>query len=156
MKKLLFAVVAMIVFSMNAMAQNENQQQGRRGMSKEEMVKFRTDRMQQHYGLSDAQTAKVLELNTKYMDKLPLGGRPGAPRQGRRPAGGVDKRPQGNHMNVSPEQREARMKEMRANHEAYEKELQTILSEEQFAKYQEDMKNMRQRAPRNNRQNDAK
>ena len=145
MKRFVVSAFAVFAFCTMSMAQTADQRQGQGRMSREDMVKHRTEQMQQRYGLDETQTAKVLELNTKFMGQMPMGGRRGDFRNNPRPAGGDNKRPQGDRPRFTPEQREARMKEMQANHEAYEKELQGILTTDQYAKYQEDIKTMRQR-----------
>ena len=103
------------------------------------MVKAQTERMVQEYGLNEAQKAKLLELNTQYAGKLRMGGR-GGQRGGQRfggPQGGNQQGSMQQGERPSREQMEARMKEMRANREAYNAELKNILTEEQFSKYEE-------------------
>ena len=152
MKRFALAAFAAFAFCAISTAQTDGQRQERRKMTKEEMVKHRTDRMQQRYGLDEAQAAKVLELNTKFMEKMPMGGPRGDFKNHPRPAGGDNKHSQGDRSRFNPERRDAHMKEMQANREAYEKELQGILTTEQYSKYQEDIKAMRQRGPQREEQ----
>ena len=78
----LMAIIAMTT-SLSVSAQDAPPQ-GRQRMTKEEMVQRRTDFMAQQYGLDDSQKQKLLELNTKYADVMPMmGPRPGGPRGGR-------------------------------------------------------------------------
>lgn len=145
MKKSILAIIATVTLSTSVMAQSENgNDRPRRQMDRTEMVKLQTERMVKEYGLNETQAAKLQELNTSFADKMPrmgggqrgggmqrprnFGGNNGAAAQGERP-----QRP-------SQEEMEARMKEMRANQEAYEAGLKEILTEEQFAKYQEESK----------------
>ena len=148
MKKYLLAV-AIAMFSLSAVAQQENPQGQPRRVDSQEAAKQRTERMQQNYNLSDEQTQSLLQLNLKYAETMPMGMRPGGQRQGPRPgAQQQGPRPQGDRggfRNLSPEQREARIKEMQTTRQAYEKELQAILTPEQFQKYQEDNRARQQR-----------
>ena len=116
-------------------------------MDRTEMVKNQTDRMVKEYGLNDEQAAKLLELNTSFADKMPRmrgGQRPGGGQRGgmrqRNTDGNTGATAQGERQGrPSREEMEARMKEMRANQDAYQGELKKIMTEEQFAKYQEDI-----------------
>lgn len=156
MKKTIFAIIAAITVSTSVMAQNEEgRRPERQRMDKTEMVKRQTDRMVNEYGLNEAQAAQLQELNASYFDKMP---RMNGPRRGgQRPEMGGRRNADGatgatvqveNRERPSREQMEARMKEMRANQEAYEGELKKIMTEEQFAKYQENSKRRMQGGPR--------
>ena len=82
MRKVILAIVAVMTMTA-AQAQDGNRQRGeRRQFDRTEMVKQRTDNVAKKYGLTQEQTDKLLELNTKYADKM--GGRMGGQR-GRRP-----------------------------------------------------------------------
>ncbi|MBO4314435.1 MAG: DUF4890 domain-containing protein [Prevotella sp.] len=156
MKKTIFAFIAAITLSTSVMAQNEEgRRPQRQQMDRTEMVKVRTERMVQEYGLNEAQAAKLQELNTSFIDKMPRMGGPrmGGPRgqmgRQRNVDGGTGATVQGdNNERPSREQMEARMKEMRANQEAYDAELKKIMTEEQFAKYQENSQRRMQGGPR--------
>ena len=65
MKQLLMTIVAAVMFSSAAMAQDQE-----KGKKKEEMAKHRTEKMVKDYDLNESQAAKLLELNTKYADKM--------------------------------------------------------------------------------------
>lgn len=170
MKKSFLAIIATVTISTSAMAQSENgnAQQGRR-MDKTEMVKRQTERMVSQYGLNETQAVKLQELNTTFADKMPRmrgGRRPNGQRgegmqRQRNTDGNTGATTQGERPErPSKEQMEARLKEMKANQEAYETELKKIMTEEQFAKYQEDSKKRWQQGGRRggprggNRQND--
>ena len=84
MKKVMLTMVAVLMMSATAMAQDNNGQRQRRHMDKAEMVKMQTERMVKDYGLDEAQQAKLLELNTQFAGKLQMGG----PRGPRGPRGG--------------------------------------------------------------------
>lgn len=157
MKKIVLALVAMFTLSTAAMAQSEEKKQNR--PSKAEMAQRMTDRMSEQLGLTADQKAKVLDLNTRYADKLRFQG----PRRGRGPQGGP-RRGFKNNGNGAPQARgerpqlndsvKAKMakarEEMKATHEAYEKELKSILTSDQLKKYEEQRQQMR-RAPRGQR-----
>lgn len=79
MKKMIMALVAAMMMSANAMAQDNDQQvrRGRKPMDQKEMIQRRTDETVKAYGLNDEQAAKLLDLNTRYADKMrpmPRGG----------------------------------------------------------------------------------
>lgn len=159
MKKAIMALATTILISTSAMAQNENGQRPQRNFDKTEMVKRQTERMVSEYGLDKNQAEKLLQLNTSYADKMPrMGGQRGGRRGGPRPEAGQRNRTDGNtgatqqanpnqqqRERPSKEQMEARMKEMKANQEAYNGELKKIMTDEQYAKYEANMKQRMQR-----------
>ena len=147
MKKIIVAMIALFALSSATFAQTEDSRSASRP-SKEEMIKERTERTVKRYGLNDTQAKQLLELNTKYAGKMagPFGGR----RMGQRPGG--RQRPEGapndsaiQRRRPSREEMKARFAEMKANREAYEKELKGIFTTEQYTKYQEDAAKMKER-----------
>lgn len=94
MKKLIMTFAACLVMGTAAMAQGGEGQPGQQ-MDKSEMIQKRTERFAKKYGLDEAQSQKLLELNTEYADKIsPMGfGGPGKGRGQRGPQG--QRRPQG-------------------------------------------------------------
>lgn len=147
MKKMMMAMVAVLMMTAAAQAQDDNRQRPPRKMDKQEMAKMKTERMTQELSLTTDQQAKLLDLNTKYADKLPMrgprgprGGHHGGPRPEKKVDGQTGATPQQGQMEKrerpSKEQMEARRKEMRANREAYNGELKTILTPEQYEKYE--------------------
>jgi len=175
MKKMMMALVAVMTMSANVMAQENNEQQveqqqveqrQRQRPDRTEMVKRYTDQMVEKYQLDETQATQLLELNTRYAEKMGpmMMGRGNRGPRDRRPAGGMMPRERRNIPaegdtlnNHQPEQRGAnRYEEMRKNMEAYEKELQEIMNEEQFEAYKKDTEQMRQqqmnrRGPRGER-----
>ena len=94
--------------------------------------------MVEELGLDEAQGAKLLELNQKYPQAMMGPGGPGGPGRGPgmgRSAKKSDKN-KGERPELTEEQKE-RMKEMKADREAYEAGLKEILTEEQFKTWQE-------------------
>ena len=162
MKRITMALAATIMMSTAALAQNAQGNQPERRFDKTEMVKRQTERMVSEYGLNKEQADKLLQLNTSYADKLPrMRGQRGGRRGGPRPEAGQRNRPDGNtgatqqanpdqqqRQRPSREQMEERMKEMRANMEAYNGELKQIMTDEQFAKYEANMKQRQERMQR--------
>ena len=166
MKKMLMTLLAAVMVSTAAVAQykddNKSPQDNNR---KQEMVKHRTDRLVKDYQLNDKQAKQLLELNTKYADKM----RPHHPRhhgphgmRGQRPEppkgdvkGERPEPPKGDKKGERPEppkgDRKDRRKEMDETMKAYEAELQKIMTPEQFKKYQADMKERRDKGPRHPR-----
>ena len=152
MKKLILAFVAMITMT-SAQAQNDNNSsRGERGrFDRTEMLKRRTDETVKKYGLNEEQATKLLELNTKYADKMGSG--MGGPRDGRRGGArpGADRnrnRQQGQRPELTEEQKqnmEKQRAERQAAMEQYATELQAIMTPDQYNAYKADMeKNMRQ------------
>lgn len=95
MKKTLLFTAAALMLSAGAFAQEYSGQRPQRGERPDEatMIKMRTERMAKEYGLNEAQTAKLLELNQKYPNVMgpgmrgPGGSGMGRPRDGQRPDG---------------------------------------------------------------------
>lgn len=140
MKKMMIALVAMAMCG-QMMAQ-ETKQDGiqRKKIDKTEMLKHRTEETAKKLGLNEEQAAKLLELNTQYADKMrpQMGGmRP----QGRRLDGARDSmarvRPE-RGQRPTREGMEKMREQMKANQEAYDAELQKILTEEQYKAYKAD------------------
>lgn len=154
MKKMTLALAAAMAFAtLNCTAQEKNDSTRRQPrFNPQEMVQRHTDEAVKKYGLDESQAKKLLELNQKY-DTLfmrPMGG----PRPGGRPEGGPGQGPEGRPDSTQrrPEptaERKARMEEGRKQWEqrrqkmeearkAYDTELQTILTTEQYEKYKAD------------------
>lgn len=158
--------------SLSAMAQEQGVQRGQgQGMRFDptEMAQRRTDMMAERYGLDQGQKEKLLELNKKYPGMMMMGPRMGGQRpgaggdgqarrqrpqqgngdnpqagqgQGQRPGFGPGQGPGRGPGRMDPEQ----MKE-------YEEGLKSILTDEQYKKYDADrkerMERMQQRRPGN-------
>ena len=151
MKKILLTIVAGMLMTANVMAQEANQNRPeRRQMDPKEMVKQRTNETVEKYKLSEEQAAKLLELNTKYMGKIPMGPMAGMRGQGRRPQGQMGQMPQrpqrpqndtvqGRRPQMGQMGQMGNREEMRKNMEAYNAELEKIMTQEQYAKYRESM-----------------
>ncbi|MBM6992175.1 MAG: DUF4890 domain-containing protein [Prevotella sp.] len=142
MKKLMMMFAAMMLTAMTVNAQSNDSVQHRK-VNRTEMVKNRTDRFVKQYGLNETQAQQLLQLNTVYADKMPGMGRRGMGNrnhqgEGQNAAPSQTERP-------SKEQMEARMKEMKANMDAYNAELKKILTSDQYAKYQEAQQKRMQR-----------
>ena len=144
-------IVAAVMFSSAAMAQDQE-----KGKKKEEMAKHRTEKMVKDYDLNDKQAAKLLALNTKYADKM-------RPNHGHRgphgPHGMKGQRPEPPKGDMKGERPEPPTKEMKAEMEkkraemekeqkAYDAELQKILTPDQYKLYQHDMQKHRKGGPR--------
>jgi Spy/CpxP family protein refolding chaperone len=162
MKKMMFTMAAAMMFSISAFAQMGGAPQQLSPEQQKEMIQQRTDETVKQYSLNEDQAKQLLDLNTKYADKMPMGfGRMGGGRRGGQgaPGGGAPQggfgggAPQGGfgggQMPQMTEEQRARMEEMRKQmtetREAYNKELEKILTPEQYKKYQEDQQNRRGR-----------
>ena len=94
MKKAMMAIVAAVMMSASALAQDAQQQRPQPRMDRGEAAKQRTEQMVKDYALSEEQAQKLLDLNTEYAEKIPMmmgrgprGGQPGQrPVAGERPA----------------------------------------------------------------------
>lgn len=150
MKKIMMTLAVALMMSGAAFAQSDNQsccnaqsgnKQGQRP-SQEQMAQRMTEQMVSTYGLTDAQKTKLLALNKKYAGKVPMGG----PRGGRGPKPGsnngtkVDGQTGATYQAPSSEEMTKRRQEMKANREAYNKELKAIFTDVQYQKYTENEK----------------
>jgi hypothetical protein len=141
MKKLFMAVAALFIVSSTAMAQNESNQQ-KEQPNRTEMIQKRTDKMVNRYGLNSDQAKQLLELNTNYAGSF-RGPMMGDHHRGER--GGMGNRDSLQFRNrpaVTNEQKSSRMNEMSEKNDAYNKELQKIMTTEQFKSYQNDQQKM--------------
>jgi hypothetical protein len=152
MKKMIVTMMAAMLMSTTAMAQEtQTEQRQHRKFDKTEMIKHRTDETVSRYKLDDKQAKKLLELNTKYADKIgprgPHHGRHGAGRPSMPPKEMKGERPEPPKDNGKMQERR---KEMEANMKAYDAELKKIMTEDQYKSYQADQKKMREkrRGPR--------
>ena len=144
-------IAAAVIVASASMAQDEKKEGKRpeRKFDKTEMVKKRTEEIASKYSLNEKQTKQLLELNTKYADKM-------GPRHGRGHHGrpGMHPRNNGDQSQARPERpaddgkREEMRKQRRADMEAYDAELQKILTADQYKAYKEDMQ---KRGPRGQR-----
>lgn len=149
---MIVTMMAAMLMSTTAMAQEtQTEQRQHRKFDKTEMIKHRTDETVSRYKLDDKQAKKLLELNTKYADKIgprgPRHGRHGAGRPSMPPKEMKGERPEPPKDNSKMQERR---KEMEANMKAYDAELKKIMTEDQYKSYQADQKKMREkrRGPR--------
>ena len=141
MKRIIMAVAATIAISTSVMAQPEV---ARRGTpDKAEMAKHRTEHMVKKYNLNEAQAGKLLELNTKFADQM----RPEPRMHKKRPELAPEATPETTDATTGASERRQPAKKLDERRppemEAYEKELQEILTPEQYAQYKEDMQKRR-------------
>ena len=146
MKQTVMSIAALILLSTAAMAQgNQGQRPEGQRLDRTEMIQRRTDRVVQQYGLNAEQAKQLLSLNTKFADQMgPRGGRPGgmgmrSGNRGPRPQGNDSlrqqrpQRPQGDANQQRPQG-----PRMNAQNNAYDEELQKIMTPEQYKAYQAD------------------
>lgn len=174
MKKILLTLIAVFALTSSLVAQNDNSNRpNRQRMDPTEMIKRRTEQMTQQLGLSAEQVAKVQALNEKFMSRQ--GGQRGQRPEGNdsvrarrdRQNRNVDANTGASAQNNNGEARQRReggqrgngmqrgnggqrggnggMRGGMGNMEEYNKELKTILTDEQYAKYEESVKQMMQR-----------
>ncbi|MEI7830852.1 MAG: hypothetical protein WCI31_13835 [Prolixibacteraceae bacterium] len=114
-KKLLFVSSILLMMVFTAFGQ---QQGGRPNFTPEDMAKRQTEMMKQAAGLDDATTAKVDVINLKYAKE------------------------QATLREKTPD-REARREPQKALNDKRDAELKTVLTAEQFTKYQDAQAEMR-------------
>lgn len=155
MKKIILGLMAAMTIGATAMAQSQV-------ADRSEMIQKRTESVAKKYGLSDEQKQKLLELNTKYADIMGpsmrmRGNRGNGGAMMQRPGSNFGARPENGdsaalgRFRLSEEQRarlDERRKQMKEQREAYNKELQAIMSDEQYKSYTADMEKLLQRRPR--------
>lgn len=149
MKKFVLTIAVALLLGMSANAQDDNNRQERQRFDQTEMIKKRTEQTAKQYDLDETQTAKLLELNTKYSQTMFRGmGQRGG--QGMRQGQRSQRQGQmgGQRRQMTDEQRaefQKRREEMQKQMEAYNTELKSIMTEEQYKKYQDDMQKRMQR-----------
>lgn len=125
MKKILFATLAALAMCTVATAQDSVRvQRDTQSQNVERMIKHRTEQTVQKYGLSEEQAAKLLDLNTRFAGKM-------RPMAGMRRANVAPGQPSEQRPNFNRE-------ELQKNAEAYNKELKSILTAEQYQAYEKD------------------
>ena len=141
MKKFLLTIIASAALTFAA-----NAQQGNR--PEPPTPEQTTERMAQQLSLTDDQKAQVLTLNTEYKDVI---GRPhGGSGMGKHHGGEKTDGTSGATDNANPpahgnppeltEEQKAKFEEMRTKREEYNTKLKAILTDEQYAKYEESQK----------------
>ena len=169
MKKAMMALVAAVMMSANMAAQTEERAQmpQQPAFDKAEMIKQRTEQMVKEYELSEEQAGQLLALNTEYADKMPMMMGPG-PRNGQRPQRGEMNRPMRGpraengavRQQLPDSMRQARAlrgmgerpgfarEDMQKVMDEYNEGVKKIFTEDQFKKYEENMKSLREQMRR--------
>ncbi|MBE6288551.1 MAG: DUF4890 domain-containing protein [Mediterranea massiliensis] len=114
MKKLVLVCIALITMGVMAVAQD-----GPRRFDPKQMAKWMTERMVEEYGLNKNQEAQLLKLNENQFSN------PNLMRGPRRDEG----------QQLSEEERQKMMAEMEKARNEYNKQLQQILTKEQYEDY---------------------
>ncbi|MGI6242860.1 MAG: DUF4890 domain-containing protein [Prevotella sp.] len=157
MKRIITMIAAVMLIAFTATAQNKEGKQRPRKFDKTEMIKHRTERMVNQYGLNETQAKQLLELNTAYANKMPrMGRRPGK----RAMKHTVGQMKDGKGMQCKAdckcmEKMNSFKKERKANRQAYNKKLKSIMTDAQFSKYNEMRKQHMQRQRHGKRHSDA-
>lgn len=162
MKKIVLLAVALVTMTQvqaenrkdRNLQVNVEKQFDRRHHKDGNPVEFVTERMAKELNLNDAQKAQVLDLNTRYADifrhpkhhgqKPPRGGNGCCCKGDQKPpqmdngqasaAPDGEKKPMDKKPNL--DKKKPDMKAMKEKREAYDKELKTILTEDQYKLYQ--------------------
>ncbi len=138
MKKIVLSMLALLTMT-TVMAQgNEKERRAPKQMTAEEM----TSRMTKDLSLTADQKSKVLSLNKEYQNYLGGPGM-GGPR-GSRPDDDAQKSSSNKQQRQGPpqmsESQKKQMKEHMAKRQEYDKKLKSILSSDQYKKYQQQNK----------------
>ena len=148
MKKMVLTMMVALLVGTSAMAQDsQNDSRHPAKFDKTEMIKHRTDDIVSRYKLDEKQAKKLLELNTKYADKMmPRGHRHhGHHGAGRPPMPPKDDKVQRREPPKDGGKMKERRKEMEATMKAYDSELKKIMTDDQYKTYQDDRKKMREK-----------
>ena len=145
MKKIFLTMFALL--SMTAMmAQNDKSD---KKAPKEPTPEEMTSRMAKDLDLTDAQKTKVLALNTEYKDMFKGGPRMGGPRgpkpDGKSEATDNQQRPERPQMTDA---QKAEMKKHMEQRKAYDTKLKSILTADQYKKWQKQQKRGPKGGPR--------
>ena len=135
------------------MAQNNDKKE--RKAPKEITPEQITDRMAKDLDLTDAQKTKVLALNTEYKDMFKGGPRMGGPR-GPKPDGkseATDNQQRPEHPQMTDAQK-AEMKKHMEQRKAYDTKLKSILTADQYKKWQKQQKRGPKGGPRDGKRPD--
>lgn len=168
MRRMLMAVAAAIMMSSAAMAQKNDSLKVKK-LDKTEMIQKRTEMLVKKYGLDEEQSKKLQELNTKYADSLRFAMPMRSDRRAeafKRSADNIRKVKR-DSISGTPEKMAERQKPqmnrgrrvMTGAMKNYNAELKTIMTEEQYQKYTEDMQKQPERGgargngPRQSRNN---
>ena len=154
MKQIVMTIVAAVMFSSAAMAQDQE-----KGKKKEEMIKHRTEMMVKNYNLDDKQAKELLELNTKYADKMrPRHHGPHGHHHGMKverpepPKGECPEHPKDDKkcecQKPFKEEMKTKHKERMESMKAYDAELQKIQTPDQYKSYQADKEKHHKKGPR--------
>lgn len=142
MKRFLIALIALVAMTTTTFAQNDENRQDRPKFDPTEMLKKRTEATAKRYGLDEAQTAKLQELNSKYAKSMMPAPRMRPQRDGRRDRQERDSvnRPQPKQ---PTEEQKAKMQQRQEEEEsemlAYNEALQSIMTADQYKHYLADM-----------------
>ncbi len=150
MKHFAIALTAALCMSTATMATTFRQDNKQRQMpTTEQRVQHRTDRMVKRYGLDKNQTAQLLKLNTEYEGKMGPRHHHGPRPDGQQPPREVKKdKKRMSHNGQRPERKGPRpsaemMEKMKADRNAYNQKLKTIMTPKQYEQYMKDESNMK-------------
>ena len=164
MKTFFLSLIAALALSTTSFAQAPGGFGGGQRMNPEQMAQRRTEMLVQQLGLNEEQAAAVLELTKKQMEQMrsSRGDRRQNPEKEQPKADETkdkkaDKKSKGKKSDKKAEKSEKNNNEnadrgnrgqrpdYQAQQEQFNAEMKKILTEEQYAKYEEMQKNMRQR-----------
>lgn len=136
MKRISFLMLALLLMGGVVMAQGNRR--GNRQMDTKARAERMTERMAKEYSLNDAQKKQLLEVNIAMMEQM--GPRSKEMKRGKRDRVCVTdsccaREYKGKSSKMSKEGRQKMQQGMRTSREAYEKQLQKIMTQDQFAAY---------------------
>ena len=121
MKRIVFLMVTLFLMGSVVMAQGQRGEHKK--MTPKERAEQMTERMVKEYSLNDTQKKQLFEVNLAQCEKM-------GDRGSMRPQRDGKKAPE-----MTKEEREKMRAEMKANSEAYNAQLQKIMTKDQYASY---------------------
>ncbi len=148
MKRMIMAFAALLMVGSATMAQTSDSTKTDKP-DRSEIIRKRTEVVAQKYGLNEEQKAKLLDLNTRYSGKMRMG-KPGDRRINPVRREAVNKMAAKRDTTMARQVPKAASKDktiakrprlaMGNSMQKYNEELKTIMTDEQFARYNEDMR----------------
>lgn len=126
MKKISLILVSLLMVGNLVMAQNR----GNGRMNPRETAQEMTDRMVKAYSLNDEQKTQLQTVNQQFLED--------AQKRFEAVRGQAGNNPSGERPRMTPEQREKMQQEMKDSREAYNAQIQKILTEEQYKSFLKD------------------
>lgn len=154
MKKITFLLLAILLMSGMAMAQQRERRGGNRdnqNADPKEMAEKRTERMAKEYSLNDTQKKELLAANLAFAEKQSA--RPKTPKESKGAKRGgkksIEKKDAINEIEKAEKPSDAERQQMRtemeASRKAYDEQVKKIMTKDQYAAYTKNQANREQK-----------